>query len=378
MKKYLVLILSVIAAFAAAISLTACGNNPSDNGGTTITDGDKSNDTNNVGSDNTEQSEYSKGMTYKLTDDESGYILTGIGTCTDLIVVIPSVYNGKAVVGIGSLAFMGCDSLTSISIPDSVTSIGYGAFMGCNLLNYNEYNNAYYLGNDNNKYVAFIKAKSEDVTSCSINANCKIIYCEAFSGYTSLTSIIIPGSVTSIGDWAFSGCSKLTSINVNENNKAYKSINGNLYSKDGKTFIQYATGKSDTSFVVPGSVTNIGEWAFLGCTSLISITIPDSVTSIGSSAFYNCTSLTSITIPDSVSSIGSSAFYNCSSLTSITIPDSVTSIGYEAFYNCTSLTSVTIPDSVTSIGYEAFYNCSSLTSITIPDSVTSIGSGAFV
>ena len=124
-------------------------------------------------------------------------------------------------------------------------------------------------------------------------------------------------------------------------------------------------------------VKSIGDWAFVDCSSLTSVTIPNSVTSIGYQAFLGCSSLTSITIPNSVTSIGESAFDYCSSLTSVTIPNSVTSIGSGAFSYCSSLTSVTIPNSVTSIGDWAFSNCSSLTSITIPNSVTSIGDYAF-
>ena len=124
-------------------------------------------------------------------------------------------------------------------------------------------------------------------------------------------------------------------------------------------------------------VTSIGMYAFSDCSSLTSITIPGSVTSIGNDAFWNCSSLTSITIPDSVTYIGSDAFRDCSNLTSINILGSVTSIERYAFWNCSSLTSITIPDSVTSIGRYAFLGCSKLTSITIPDSVTSIGHDAF-
>ena len=157
----------------------------------------------------------------------------------------------------------------------------------------------------------------------------------------SATEYIIPDYVTGIGNYAFYGCSGLTSITI------------------------------------PDSVTSIGNKAFYGCSGLTSITIPDSVTSIGYSAFSGCSGLTSITIPDGVTSIDSHAFYGCSSLTSITIPDGVTSIGSHAFSGCSGLTSITIPDGVTSIDSHAFYGCSSLTSITIPDGVTSIGSHAF-
>jgi hypothetical protein len=145
-----------------------------------------------------------------------------------------------------------------------------------------------------------------------------------------------------------------------------------LYNKAQTTLIQYAIGKTATSFSIPNTVNNIGSGAFEYCTSLTSVTIPSSVTSIDTWTFADCTSLTSVTIPSSVTSIESYAFYNCTSLTSVTIPSSVTSIGDYAFYHCTSLKSVTIPSSVTSIGSNAFEDCTSLTSVTIPSSVTSI------
>ena len=156
-----------------------------------------------------------------------------------------------------------------------------------------------------------------------------------------VTSITIPGSVTSIRGSAFSRCSSLTNITI-----------GN-------------------------GVTSIEDWAFDDCSSLKSVTIGNSVTSIGEEAFSGCSSLKSITIPNSVTSIGEEAFSGCSSLTSITIPDSVTSIGHSAFEGCSRLTSIIIGNSVTSIGRYAFSGCSRLTKITIPNSVTSIGGGAF-
>jgi hypothetical protein len=205
----------------------------------------------------------------------------------------------------------------------------------------------------------------------------------------------------------------LASIMVDNRNPVYASIDGVLFDKNIRTFIQYPEGKNQKTYVIPSSVASIEISAFYRCGSLTSVTIPSSVTSIGDRAFSLCISLTSITIPSSVTSIGNDAFFSCESLTSITldnrnpvyasidgvlfdknirtliqypegknqktyaIPSSVASIGYRAFCLCSSLTSVTIPSSVTSIGESAFSGCSSLISITIPNSVTSIGEWAF-
>ena len=155
------------------------------------------------------------------------------------------------------------------------------------------------------------------------------------------SSIMIPDSLTTIGDYAFYFCTSLTSVTI------------------------------------PGSVTSIGKYAFANCNTLTSVTMLEGVTNIGEDAFYDCPSLTNVIIPSSVISIEDFAFNSCSSLTSVNIPDSVTNIGAFAFAGCDSLTSVTIGNGVTNIGERAFYTCTSLTSITIPDSVTSIGECAF-
>ncbi len=186
----------------------------------------------------------------------------------------------------------------------------------------------------------------------------------AFSGCSNLTSIEIPSSVTSIGDYAFSGCGSLTSIEMPSS-----------VTRIGELAFYWCS--SLTSIVIPSSVTSLGNYAFSGCSSLTSIVIPSSVTSLGNYAFSGCSSLTSVVIPSTITSIGNGVFYSCSSLTSIVIPSSVTSIGNDAFSGCSSLTSIEIPSSVTSIGNDAFSGCSSLTSIVIPSSVTSIGSSAF-
>ena len=180
---------------------------------------------------------------------------------------------------------------------------------------------------------------------------------KAFSECKILTKVVIPGTVTSIGNWAFFSCDSLTEILVDENNTAYKSIDGHLYSKDGKTLIQYAVGKTATLFTIPDGVTSIAWYAFRGCSSLTEIVIPDSVTSIGGSAFSNCNSLTEIVIPNSVTSIGYETFYNCYNLTEIVIPDSVTSIDERAFFWCKNLTIYCEAESEPS-GWHYLWNCS--------------------
>ena len=238
---------------------------------------------------------------------------------------------------IGDRAFYGCTSLSSITIPDSVTSIGDYAFYGCTSLTYNTYDNAEYLGNQENPYLVLVEATSTAITSCTIHPDTRIINHGAFSACTSLSSITIPDSVTSIGNYAFFWCESLSSITipagvisigvgafsycdsllritVEEGNSVYHSEGNCIIETETKTLIQ---GCNTSVIPSDGSVTSIGDYAFSACTSLSSITIPDSVTSIGDSAFYNCTSLSSITIPGSVTSIGDCAFYGCTLLSSI-------------------------------------------------------------
>ena len=276
------------------------------------------------------------------------YYISSSSSCK--IYYIPSSLKCVTVTGGNILrgAFYNCSDLTSVTIGDSVTSIGDKAFYKCTRL-----------------------------TSVTIPDSVETLGEYAFANCSKLSELTLGNSIKLIGNCAFYDCTSLIAITVDADNQYYKDIDGNLYSKDGKTLIWYAIGKTSTSFTVPNGVTTIGSSAFESCTRLTSVTIPDSVTSIGNSAFSGCASLTRIEIPDSVTSIGSSAFRDCTSLTSVTIPDSVTSIRNSAFSGCSSLTSIEIPDSVTSIGSEAFYYCTSLTSVTIPDSVTSIGSYAF-
>ena len=345
---------------------------------------------------------------------------------------IPASINGYPVTSIGSRAFCSrafyyCDSLDSITIPDSVKIIGDEAFSGCTGLK------SVTIGNGVTDIGDYAFGDCTSLKSVTIGSSVTDIGDYAFRDCSGLTNVTIPESVTDIGDYAFLGCKGLTSITI------------------------------------PESVTSIGSSTFGGCSGLKNITIPDSVTSIGSSAFSGCSGLTSVTIPDGVTSIGRYAFGNCNSLTSVTIPDSVEnigkyalgynydadygdepssriadltiyghietaaeeyarrngfkfvdfdvltegyytykiengevtivgcdesisadvtipdilggypvkSIGKYAFQNCTGLTSITIPNCMTDIGYSAFRGCTSLKSVTLPESITYIGNSTF-
>ena len=313
---------------------------------------------------------------------------------------ITTIIIGNGVTHIGDWGFSGCSSLTSITIPNSVTNIGNHAFNGCSALTSITIPNSV----TSIDYRAFYDCRS--LTSVTFGNSVTSIGGEAFRDCTGLTSIEIPASVTSIGKAAFAGCTSLASISVASGNTKYHSDGNCIIETATKTLIQGCKNS-----VIPDDVTSIGDFAFSGCTGLTSIEIPASVTSIGNQAFIGCSGLESISvaggntvydsrngcnaiietasntliqgckntvIPDGVTSIGGDAFLGCGSLTSITIPNSVTSIGLNAFRECTSLTSIEIPASVTSIGNAAFDGCWSLTSVIIyAPSLTYYGDYAF-
>ena len=291
---------------------------------------------------------------------------------------IETVIIEDGVTGIGSRAFEECTGLTTVTIPASVTSIGDVAFIDCTSL-----------------------------TSVTIPASVTSIGYDAFRFCSSLTSVTIPASVTSIGVGVFADCSNLATMMVESGNKVYDSRNScnAIIEKESNTLI---AGCKNT--IIPDDVTSIGNFAFEGCSDLTTITIPASVTSIGNGVFADCSNLATMTveagnkvydsrngcnaiiekesntlvvgckgstIPNDVTSIGDQAFSGCDGLTTVTIPASVTSIGTGAFNSCTGLTTVTIPDGVTSIGDQTFNNCTGLTTVTIGSGVTYIGYDAF-
>ena len=235
-------------------------------------------------------------------------------------IVIPSSIGGYPVVSIGYGAFFKCNDLTSITIPDSVTSIEDWAFYEC-----------------------------KNLQSVAIGSVVAFIGKQAFFGCEKLKNITIPDSVTYIGDEAFSYCESLETVTLS----------------NSVTSINYATFSDCynlTIINIPDGVTNIGDNAFQRCTSLETIKIPNAVKSIGDSAFYACQNIKSIIIPDSVTYLGGSAFSECYNLTNATIGDSVEYIGFQAFSDCHSLANITIPDSVIAICEYAFSYCGKLES----------------
>lgn len=313
---------------------------------------------------------------------------------------IPSsvTYGGitYTVVRIDFAAFFECNSLSSVTIPNTITSIYSYAFHNCTGLSTVNYNA------DSNTMNSSPFNGDINITTINIGQNVKIIPENAFYGCTGVTSITIPRNIKSIGGNAFWGCTNLTTVNFNADSCT------NMGYVSDSNYVFFVFGSSVTTVNIGSHVKMIPDGGFSGCTNLQSITIPDSVESIGNLSFLDCTGLTSITIHRRIKSIGFNAFYGCSNLTTVNFnADSCTSMGYDSdnnstyyvfgdcnvstvnignhvkmipnggFSGCTNLQSITIPDSVESIGNQSFWGCSGLTSITIPRRVKSIGRHAF-
>lgn len=325
----------------------------------------------------------------KLTSVNLPESITSIGTwafayCSSLI----SLTIPDGVTSIGSNAFSHCTNLNGIIIPDGVTSIDSGTFSGCTSLS------GITIPDDVTAIGSSAFYGCTSLTSIIIPDGVTSIGKLAFSDCTGLVSVDVPKSVTTIADMAFSDCSSLAEVSYPGNAADWYSIN---FGSNNEALIEAAGFEVPDSGVcgddlvwdlTEGTLTISGSGAMPDWTDtrpvwyysrdeIVDVVIEDGVTHIGSYAFYVCSSITSVTIPDSVTSMGELAFHGCSALTSVTIPGSVEAIPNSAFGSCSALTKVVINEGPTSIGNSAFACCTSLTSVTIPGTVKEIGASAF-
>ena len=269
----------------------------------------------------------------------------------------------RKITSIGWEAFLRCEDLISVTIPDSVNDVYHDSFEGCKNLVKLE---GKYISNDGRCFIADGVLKAflpAGITEYSIPDNVTTIGWAVFKNCLSITSINIPSGVKLIGAQAFENCT-LTNITI-----------PNSVTKIGER--SFCECDNLRSVVIPSSVSVIEEGAFSECSSLENVVIQDGVTEIASNAFYWCLSLQEITIPGSVEVIGAECFAKCSRLKNVVLCYGIMSIGYRAFYNCIHLENIIIPNSVKKIEKETFLSCESLTNVTIPNSVTDIGDAAF-
>ena len=355
------------------------------------------------------EKDFSKGLLFTLDVDSDTYMVSGIGSCTDADIVIPSRYNGKDVTIIAEEAFYNCASIQSITIPSTITKSRSLAFYGCTSLkavyiddivawcsifftnmrysNPLEQAGNLYLNGELIKNLIIPEGTTEISTLAFIN--CQSLVCveipnsvtcisqKAFGNCANLKSIKLGTGITEVWD-SFEGCSSLESVYICDLTKYcnIKFVNGSL----GKP-LQYASklylnNELLTSIIIPSGVTDISV-AFAGYKTLEKITLPSTINSISANAFAGCVSLAEVVINEGPTQIESCAFNNCIKLKKLIIPNSVIKIADLSFKNCTSLENVYIGNGVTEIPDNCFSNLDNLVSVVIGDGVTKIGTGAF-
>ena len=293
---------------------------------------------------------------------------------------VSSITIPNSVTNIGKHAFLNCDKLEKVVWNAKNCIIKDGIpFHIFRVVSMNSKIREFIFGEEVESIPSNLCYQLSNLTTITIPNSVKGIGEKVFAFCSGLTSITIGKNVTNIGESAFYGCTGLTAVNIDDLAAWIEISFKNIYSNPlYYTHNLYLNGKRITDLVIPDSVTRIGDYAFYEIVDLTSVTISKNVTYIGNCAFFGCSGLTSVTNGSNVAIIGNSTFEGCNKLTSITLPNSVTSIGTRAFYDCDKLTSaITIPNGVTSIGNHTFYNCRSLKSITIGNSVENIGDSAF-
>lgn len=328
----------------------------------------------------------SQGLELHFNYTEKYYEVIGIGTCTDIDIIIPSFYNGYPVMSIDH-GFEDCLHIRSVVIPDSIKYISYNAFFGCSSL-----------------------------ISVTIGNGVKSIGDNSFRDCASLKTIVIPDSVEEIFYAAFSGCTRLTDITLSKNfkkiypNAFYNTFLENIYITDLEAWLnlnfdditdsvydifpnfkgtahlmtedskevniveipntytsikkhQLRNFKNITTIILSNTITSIDEYAFYGCENLTNIVLPDEIISIGNYAFSGCTKLENINFPKNLISIGNFAFEKCYLLKELNFQDKLSSIGKHSFYYCSNLVNVNIPSSLINFGDHAFYYCDNLENV---------------
>lgn len=334
------------------------------------------------------------------TQERSSSSLKTIGDYAFAETAVKSVVLPDGVSTLGNYAFNKCASLATVSLGNSLTAIGDYAFSDCEKLESVTFGSALETIGER----AFFKVKisslvlpatvrtigdwafyNNPLTTITFNDGLQSIGSRAFYG-VSVQTLNIPNSVTELGGYAFSGCKSLETVTIGTGVTKISDYAFNTCS--ALTQISYPSVieigasafkgcSSLTDLPLTDKITSLGNSVFSGCSAIESLVIPNSVTSIGSYAFEKCTKLTSATLGTGISSIPDYMFSSCSALTSVVLPENITGIGNSAFYNCKGLKSLPVTESITSIGTNAFYGCTSLTSVNLSDKVTSLGASAF-
>ena len=337
-------------------------------------------------------------FTYTLTDGVA--ILTKY-TGTGGTVVVPETLGDCPVTAIGSYAFENCDTLVSVSIPESVTEIGWYAFYKCGqLARVDLPDGVTVIGTgafrDCGSLAGFTLPSALEslesqvfqdcgsLTSIQLPAGLKSMGDKVFTG-TALTQLTLPSGLTQVGSSVLNGCTGVTQLAIPRSLTEFSNGEGFLYgSSVCEVVFEAGTEKipdnackgaaSLTSVSIPESVTEIGWYAFYQCGQLARVDLPDGVTAIGTVAFRDCGSLAGITLPSALESLGSEVFRDCGSLTSIQLPDDLKSMGDQVFAG-TALTQLTLPAGLTQVGSGVLSGCSGVTQLTIPKSLTKFSNG---